>query len=91
MAGATKLGRLVNLNMHELNLNANKTEYIKFEASTKVSKEKKVSISVNGIQIVEKDECKYLGIKIDKSLSYESQVKRILQKNGYRNKNDKNH
>ena len=67
-------------NIHELNLNANKTEYIKFEASTKVSKENKESISVNGIQIVEKDECKYLGIKIDKSLSYESQVKKILQK-----------
>ena len=50
------------------------------EASTKVSKENKESISVNGIQIVEKDECKYLGIKIDKSLSYESQVKKILQK-----------
>ena len=35
---------------------------------------------VDGKLIHEKDECKYLGIIVDNNLSFESQVKKILQK-----------
>ena len=75
---------------HELNLNASKTEYIKFTGRRKVKdkknkkkkekEKKKDTIVVDGKVIHEKEECKYLGIIVDNNLSFESQAKKILQK-----------
>ena len=65
---------------HELNLNASKTECMKFAGRIKNKKKKKDTIVVDGKVIHEKEECKYLGIIVDNNLSFESQVKKILQK-----------
>ena len=56
-------------------LKAEKTEFIVFGST----EPKDVSVTIDGQKINEKMEVKYLGVTIDKKLTFQSEVKNILR------------
>ena len=70
------IARLVDyFNFHSLALNADKTEFIVFG-----DKRGEHTLLVNDEVISEVDEVKYLGVFIDKKLSYQTQLRHVLSK-----------
>ena len=58
-----------------LRLNADKTEFIVFGST----ESKDMSVTIDEQKIKEKTEVKYLGVTIDKKLTFQSEVKHILR------------
>jgi hypothetical protein len=60
---------------NKLKLNATKTEYIIFTNSKKTSDS---ALCINGIEVTEKSNAKYLGVILDKRLTYQKQIEKIM-------------
>ena len=60
---------------NSLRLNADKTEFIVFGST----ESKDMSVTIDGQKIKEKTEVKYLGVTINKKLTFQSEVKNILR------------
>ena len=60
---------------NSLGLNASKTEFIVFGST----KSKHMSVTIDGQKIKEKTEVKYLGVDIDKNLTFQSKLNIILR------------
>ena len=65
---------------HELNLKADKAEYNCFAEKNDTRNNSSDKITVGGNSITKRLEWKYLGVLIDSDLSFEGQVKKVLQK-----------
>ena len=58
-----------------LRLNADKTEFIVFGST----ESKDMSVKIDGQKIKDRTDVKYLGVTIDKKLTFQSEVKFILR------------
>lgn len=65
---------------HQLTLNVDKTQFLILCKKNQNKFHKNVTITVNGEQIEQVNEAKYLGVTIDKNLTFDSQVKNVLKK-----------
>jgi hypothetical protein len=71
---------------NKLSIHLGKTESILFGSSKKLKKKSKLNISCNGISIASQEEVKYLGAKIDQSMSGSVMASNLLKKAGDRMK-----
>ena len=68
------------LRLNELSLNAGKTELIFFHAKQHPLNYDKISIKFNGVKLIPVDYVKYLGMYIDKHLSWHFHVLQLSKK-----------
>ena len=66
--------------IHQLNLNASKTQFITFSRKNDTRSTASEIIAIGRTNVKKKNRCKYLGVTIDKHLSFDLQVKQVLQK-----------
>ena len=64
---------------NKLTLNYDKTEFIEFSRSKPLSSDK-LTLRINGRPIRKVDECKFLGVYIDTSISWRSHINRIISR-----------
>ena len=77
----TELKQVVKwLNLNKLSLNADKTELIFFHSKQHVLDYEKVSIKFNGVKLKAVDYVKYLGVFIDKYLSWDFHICELSKK-----------
>ena len=64
------------LTNNRLTINTDKTHFLDFS----VKKTSKINLYINGVQIEEKNETKYLGLIIQNDLKWEQQIKKVISK-----------
>ena len=65
---------------HRLNINASKTEFIVFSKPSKNKEMEELRLKIGNHLIKPKESVKYLGIHLDRNLTYQQEVKNILHK-----------
>ena len=66
--------------IHQLNLNASKTQFITFSRKNDTRSTASEIIAIGRTNVEKKNRCKYLGVTIDNYPSFDLQVKQVLQK-----------
>ena len=66
--------------LNKLNSNANKTEFITFSLKNDKRLNNLETVIVGSTIVKKSDDCKYLGVTIDKHLGFQTQVKTVLKK-----------
>ena len=68
------------LKANKLCLNVDKSKLLIFESKQKKFDNNDISIKLNGCKLVPTDHVKYLGLQLDKNLSWNFQVKQLSKK-----------
>ena len=74
------MGNWFSANNLVVNLKKSKTECVMFCTHRKTSRSSKLDLEINGAQITESNGYEYLGIYMDKNLSYREYLKKTLKK-----------
>ena len=74
------VGNWFSANNSVVNLKKSKTEYVMFGMHRKTSRSSKLDLKINGTQKTESNGYEYLGVYMDKNLSYREYLKKTLKK-----------
>ena len=75
-----QIARWLNENNLVINLKKSKTECVLYRTHQKTSKSAAFEVKLNGLKIAESAAYKYLGVVMDKSLTYAEHIKKTLKK-----------
>ena len=69
-----------NLSKHRLNINTSKTEIIVLSEPSKNKEQEELRLKIGNHLIKPKESAKYLGLHLDRNLTFQQKVENILQK-----------